>query len=127
MARKQLLWRDAAGLARPTHARAEHEDGPTGGNRRYQSRDEFRGIAAVAIEENENTGIPAHGGDTGLDGATIAAPQFDDHSRACFRCALDGTIPRAAIDNDDLADISCQHRGHDFADRGLLVETGNDR
>ena len=127
MSRDDLLWRQAAGLARTANARAENEDGLPGDDRRHQIRDEFRRIAAVAVEEDQNVGVIAHGGDARLDGATIAASRLDNHASSGGLSPLGRTVPRAPVDNDDLAHILRQHRGHDLANRRFLVEARNDR
>src|SRR5262249_37545700 len=121
-----LLWSKAAHLARAANARTEDEDGLPGYNRRYQIRDELRWIAAIAIEEHQNLGVIARGGNARLDGATVAAARLDDHASPGSLCPLSRAVARAAVDDDDLVHLLRQHRGHDLADRRFLVEARND-
>ena len=123
---EELLWRQAAGLARTANARAEDENGLACDDRRYQIRNEFGRIAAVAVDEEENVGVIARRGYACLDRATIAAPLFDDDACASGLCSLYRTIARAAVDDDDFVDILRQHGGDDPPDCRLLVEARND-
>src|SRR5882724_7139919 len=93
MRREELLWRQAAGLARTADARAEDEDGLPGDDRRYQIRNEFSRIAAVAIEEDHNVGIIAHSGDARLDGTTVAALRLNNHASSGGLSPLSRTVP----------------------------------
>src|SRR5436190_718798 len=68
---QQLEDRHAAGLARAAAARADHEIAAAVGNRRHQMRDQFRAVAAVAIEKHDDVAI--RGLRAGPAGAAIAA------------------------------------------------------
>src|SRR6266478_3067073 len=105
MRREEFLWRQAAGLTRTANPRAENENGLPGDDRRYQIGNECGRIAAVAIEEDHNVGIIAHRSDARLDRATVAAPRFDNHASSGGLGPLGRPVPRASVDNDDLAHI----------------------
>ena len=122
-----LLARQAAGLTRSANARTKDENGFARHDRRHQIGDEFRGIAAVAVEKEEDVCVIAHSGDACLDRATVAASRLDDDTSSGRFCPLGRTVPRAPVDNDDFAHILLQHSGHDLADRRFLVEARNDR
>ena len=126
MGRDDLLGRQAAGLAWTANARAQNEDDLPGCNRRHQIGDEFRRIAAVAVEKDQNVGVIAHGGNARLNGATVAASWLDHHASPGGLRPLDGAVPRAAVDNDNFAHILRQHRGYDPANRRFLIEARND-
>src|ERR1700722_20215190 len=127
MGRDDLLWSQADGVGGPANPRAKNEDSLPGDNRRYQIRNEFRSIASVAVEEDQNVGVIAHCGDACLDGATVAASRLDDHASSGSRRALGRTVPRAPVDNDDFTHILREHRGYDLPNRGFLVEAWNNR
>ena len=124
---EELLRRDASTLTEPTHARAQDEHGLAGDDWRHESRDEFRRIAAVAVEKQENVGVVADGGDASLDGATIAAPRLNDYTGARGFRPLSGAIARGTVDNDDFAYTLRQHRGDNRTDRRFFIEAWNDR
>ena len=108
-----LLWRQAAALARTANARAENEDGLPRDDRRDQVGDEFRRIAAIAIEKDQDFRVLAHGGNARLDGAPVAASRLDNDAGAGGGRLVGRSVPRAAIDDNDFAHVLRKHSGHD--------------
>src|SRR5947208_12467183 len=97
MTGRDLRERQAARLALAAEPRAVHERGALLDDRGDQCRNEFRTVAAVAVEKQQDLGVRARGGNAGLQGASIAALRFDHDARACGLRALDGAIARATV------------------------------
>lgn len=127
MGGNDLLWRKAALLTDTADARAENEDGLPGDDRQYQTGDKLHGIAAIAIEKDQNFRILPHRGYTGLDGAPVAAPRLDNDAGTSRGSLIDRSVLRAAIHHNDFAHILRKHSRHDPCNRRLLVEAWNDR
>ena len=121
-----LLWRQAAALTRTANSRAEHKDGLPGGNRRYQVRDKFHWIAAIAIEKDQDLRVLVHSGDTSLDGAPVAALRLDYDAGAGGGCPLDRFVLRAAVHDNDFAHILGKYSGYDPCNCCFLIEAWND-
>jgi hypothetical protein len=122
-----LLWRQAAALTRTANARAENEDSLAGDYRRYQVGDKFHGIAAIAIEKDQDFRVFAHCGDTSLDGAPVAESRLDNDAGASSGCLVGRSVLRAAIHDNDFAHILRKHRCHNPCNCRFLVEARNDR
>src|SRR5690242_3371837 len=96
-----LLWRQAAALTRTANTRAENEDGLPRDNRRYQIGEKFHGIAAIAIQKDQDFRVLARCGDTSLDGAPVAESRLDNDASAGRGCLLGRSVLRAAIHDND--------------------------
>ena len=96
-----LLQRKASRLMPAAQARAVHEGRAPFGDRRDQCRNEFWIVAAVAIEKQQNIGIGARRGNSGLHRPAISALAFDDDVGARRPRAFDRAVARAAIDHHD--------------------------
>lgn len=121
-----LLWRQAAALARTADARAENEGGLPSDDWRHQIGNKFYWVAAIAIEKDQDFRVLPHRGYTSLDGAPVAASRLDNDTRAGGGRLVSRSIPRAAIHDNDFAHILRKHRGNDPCNCRLLVETRND-
>src|SRR4029079_14172951 len=88
-----LLERQAPALALAPCARAMHESAPPLCERRNQSRNELRAIAAVAVNEQHDFGVRPRSGNAGLYGAPIAAPQLAHDARP----GSDGALGRSIL------------------------------
>ena len=66
------------------------------------------GIAAIAIEKHQDFRILAHRCDAGLNRASVAALWFHNDAGAGAGCFRDGSVPRAAIHDDNFAHILSQ-------------------
>src|SRR5262245_61269788 len=120
-----LLWRQAAALTRTADARAEDEDGLPRDNWRHKVGDEFDRITAVAIEEDHDVRVLAHGGDARLDRAPVPRSRLVNDMGTGTGCLIDRSVQRAAIDDDNFAHILRKHRGHDPCNCRFLIEAWN--
>src|SRR6185437_65167 len=103
-----LLEIHAAGFALSAGARADHEivrAAPNGINKLIHERGH---VAAVAIEKNHNVTFGRKR--TNADGASASvSTRRGHHVRACFMCALSGSIGAAVINDDHLVgQASCE-------------------
>src|SRR5262252_8853029 len=121
MGSKDLLWRQAAALTRTANARTENEDGLSRDNRRYQVSDEFHRIAAIAVEKDQDFRVLAHRGYPGLDGASVAASRLNNDAGPNRGCLGGRSVLRAAVHDENFADILGKHGGYDPRNCRFLV------
>ncbi len=126
MSSDDLLWRKAAALARSSRTGTENEERLPCDDGCHQFRDELRRIAAVPVKKDDNFGVRAQGGNSGLDSTPVTASCLDNYTGTGRGCPLDRPVPRAAVYQNDLAHALRKHGAHDRCNCRFLVEAWND-
>src|SRR5258708_38087694 len=115
----------ASGLSLAASARTDRKIVLALDNRRDETRDQFRAIAAVAVEKHDDVVILGGLGASPA-GPPVAALAQDYHVGAGRLRPLDGAISARTVDDDNLIDDVTRHGGDHTSDRLLLVEGGDD-
>ena len=117
-----LLGRHAVRLTRSPKARPDGEidiaphDGSddAGGQRRI--------VRPIAVDEGQDRGVGARGRHPGPARRSIAAPRLDHDMGPGGASDVDGSIPRSAIDDDDLVEPEAEQLLRQRADCRLLFK-----
>jgi hypothetical protein len=125
--REQLLKIHAARFAFPASARSDDEIVFPGNDWLDQVQHEFRAVAAVAIEKNNDATFGWKGPYTGGASPPIPGKWFDDDARTGFTGSRRGLIGTAVINHNNFAGYTGRGNGaNDIGNRLLLVQRRND-
>jgi hypothetical protein len=83
---------------------------------------ESRNIAAVAVEETHDVGVPANAAQAYRAGAAVATLRLWDDAGASLGGSPSRRIRRPIIDHDDLIDALGQNLAHNASNGLLFVE-----
>lgn len=125
-ASQDLLRIHAARFTPAAYAGADDEILPARRYRFDQLRQEFRTIAAIAVEKGDDCAASAKCLDTGLACPAITAARFAHDPGARRTCPRGCLIGAAIVDDNDLANILLKNSTNDIADCGLFIEGRND-
>ena len=87
---------------------------------------QFRTIAAVPIQEDDDFARGVDGMDPGAARSAVPAAGFPDDSRPGPSSLVRGSIVAAVVDDDHLPRDLPRHRGDDAGDGGFFVQRRDD-